>query len=62
MDWAIVIFLVVVGTTAGSLSWWCASEVVKAGRDSAPREGTTPDPSTTPRDIRGNVLWGSRTR
>ena len=44
MDWAIVIFLVVAGTTAGSLWWWCASEVEKAGRDDAPREVTTPIP------------------
>ena len=44
MDWAIVIFLVVAGTTAGSLWWWCASEVAKAGRDTAPREVTTASP------------------
>lgn len=47
MDWAIVIFLVVAGTTAGSLSWWCASEVAKAGRDDSPREGTTASPTIT---------------
>ena len=62
MDWAIVIFLVVAGTTVGSLSWWSASEAAKAGRDPAPREGTTPAPWSTPRDISGNVLWGPRTR
>ena len=62
MDWAIVIFLVVAGITAGSLWWWCASEVAKAGRDDSPREVTTASPTTTPRDISGNVLWGPRTR
>jgi len=50
MEWAIVIFLVVVGMTAGSLWWWCASEVEKADRDTAPREVTTPIPWATPRD------------
>ncbi len=55
MDWAIVIFLVVAGTTAGSL-WWCASEVAKAGRDDSSQEVTTPDPWSTPRDNKHGAL------
>ena len=56
MDWAIVIFLVVAGTTAGSLSWWCASEVEKASRDDASREVTTPSPWSTSRDISRDAI------
>ncbi len=56
MDWAIVSFLVVAGTTAGSLWWWCASEVEKAGRDTAPREVTTLPPWSTPRDDKHGAL------
>ena len=56
MDWAIVIFLVVAGTTAGSLWWWCASEVEKAGRDAAPREVTTPIPWSTPQDNKHGAI------
>ena len=62
MDWAILIFLVVTGLTAGSLWWWCTSAVEKAVREGTPREVTPPDPRSTPRDISGNVLWAPRTR
>ena len=44
MDWAIVIFLVVAGTTAGCLWWWCASEVEKAGREGTPAGGNDTPP------------------